>query len=117
MSNPEEKSMFDVKLTIKASLLGPLMAFLDNKYETISIHLVKVIPNHRNLPKGSAKVRAIEILSEAEGHMETALFKAKLLELGMTKSGVSNFIYRQENKELFHRKGKHIWLKKGATVK
>ena len=91
------------------------MAFLDNKYDTIGIHLVKTIPNNSNLPKGSARAYAIEVLQQANGHMETRLFKQKLVEHGLTKLGASSFVYAERNKEIIHRKGNHIWLKKGAS--
>ena len=50
---PSTEPLFDIKMTVKATHLGAIIAFLDKKTEAFDVHLVKEVSSAKNLPRGA----------------------------------------------------------------
>ena len=87
---PSTEPLFDIKMTVKATHLGAIIAFLDKKTEAFDVHLVKEVSSAKNLPRGAYKETIFELLKS--GGMPIGDLKKALREAGFTNSTVHSGI-------------------------
>lgn len=88
------EAYFDVRLTVKASLLGTLLATLDGKYDIHGVRLIKDMEPGRNHPKGTMREMIHELLQANKGRMHHKELKQRLVENGFTKGSVATQVRR-----------------------
>lgn len=117
MKKPDpNEPQFELSLIVGASLLGTVLAFLDNRVE-VDMRIVKELPAGRNVRKGTLLTAAVEALTKAGGSMDINDLKSALLKTGTTKGSADHLIYTPRFKKLTIRVGDTIKLRKGKVSK
>lgn len=89
-TKPEAR--FALHLIVRASLLGEILAFIDNRADEQGVQLVKTIDEGKNFPRGALATAITEMLED--GPMPMKELKAKLREAKFANTSVHGAVGR-----------------------
>lgn len=115
--NKDHEPLFNVAVTIRASMLGPLLAHLDNKAENLDVKLIREVGPGKNFPRGAIVIAINELL--AKGPMPMKELKAALHASNFAKQSVHGAVVRLlKNKQITEViKGRNRIISKGKGNK